>query len=111
MNARIPATAPPQSKSASKVTPAPADANAQPLLSIDSAIFRDIKVTLRVKLGEVTLPVDELLALKSGSTLKLDRLMSELVELHLNDALVARGEIVAVDDNFGVRIIEIAPAA
>lgn len=79
-----------------------------PLLSIDSALFNDVRVALRVRLGDVTLSVKELLALKSGSTLKLDLKMSDLVELRLNDALIARGEIVAVDDNFGVRIVEIA---
>ena len=80
----------------------------KPILSIDAAIFNDVRVALRVRLGEVTLTVKELLALKSGSTLKLDLKMTDLVELRLNDALIARGEIVAVDDSFGVRIVEIA---
>jgi flagellar motor switch protein FliN/FliY len=77
-------------------------------LTIDPAIFKDVRVSLRAKLGEAELSVEELLALKSGSTVKLDVKMNDLVELRLNDALVARGEIVAVDDNFGVRIVEIA---
>jgi len=82
-----------------------------PPLSINSAVFSDVKVSLKAKLGDVTLTIQELLALKSGSTLKLDLKLNDLVELHLNDALVARGEIVAVDDNFGVRIVEIAQTA
>ncbi|MFA5599809.1 MAG: flagellar motor switch protein FliN [Phenylobacterium sp.] len=88
---------------------AAADAGAgEPLVSLDSAIFRDVRVELKVKLGQATLSIEELLALKSGAVLKLDRLMSEPVELFLNEALVARGEIVAVDDNFGIRLLEIA---
>lgn len=86
-----------------------ADLKGPPLVSMDSAIFREVRVALKARLGDVTVTVEELLALRNGSVLKLDRTMSELVDLYLNDAVVARGEIVAVDDNFGVRILEIAP--
>lgn len=79
-----------------------------PLVSLDSAIFKDVRVELKVKLGQVLLTVEELMALKAGSILKLDKLMSEPVDLYLNEALVARGEIVAVDDNFGVRLVELS---
>lgn len=103
MNARTP---PPASKAAQE--PA-AELTGPPLVSMDSAIFREVRVALKARLGDVTVTVEELLALRNGSVLKLDRTMSELVDLYLNDAVVARGEIVAVDDNFGVRIIEIAP--
>ena len=82
-------------------------AKGPPLVSLDSAIFRDVKVTLEAKLGEVTLSVEELLALKSGEVVKLDARLNDLVELRLNKGLVARGEIVAVEDQFGVRIVEI----
>ena len=78
------------------------------LLSIDSAVFNDVRVAVRVRLGEIDLSSQELLALKAGSVVKLDSKMSDLIELRLNDTLVARGEIVAVDDHFGVRIVEIA---
>lgn len=90
---------------------AAADEAGAPLVPLDSAIFRDVRVELKVKLGQATLSIEELLALKSGAVLKLDQLMSEPVELVLNDALVARGEIVAVDDNFGIRLLEVATAA
>ena len=79
-----------------------------PLVSIDSAIFKDVNVELQAKLGAITLSVGELLALRSGSVVKLDMQMNDLIELRLNQSLVARGEIVAVDDNFGVRIVEVA---
>ncbi len=54
------------------------------------------------------MPIEDLLDLKSGSIVKLDLKVNDLIELRLNNALVARGEIVAVDDHFGVRIVEIA---
>jgi flagellar motor switch protein FliN/FliY len=79
-------------------------------VGLDSLVFRNVQVALRAQLGEVSMSVEELLALKSGAILQLDRALGEPVELFLNDALVARGEIVAVDDNFAVRLVEIAPA-
>lgn len=79
-----------------------------PLLSLDAAIFKNVRVSLQAKLGEVSLSVDELLKLRNGSVVTLDRQMSDLVDLRLNDALIGRGEIVAVGDNFGLRIVEIA---
>jgi flagellar motor switch protein FliN/FliY len=86
----------------------PAPPKGKPILSLDSAVFGEVKVSLRARLGEVTLTIHELLALKAGSILKLELKLNDPIELRLNDSLVARGEIVAVDDNFGVRIIEIA---
>lgn len=96
-------------------TPEPADAGAataapstgQPL-NLDAAILRDVSVAVRVRLGEATLRIEELMALKADSLLKLDRMLNEPVELYLNEALIGRGEIVAVDDCFGVRVTEIA---
>jgi flagellar motor switch protein FliN/FliY len=79
------------------------------LVSLDSALFQDVQVSLEAKLGEVTMTIAELLALKAGSVLQLERGLNDLVEIRLNQSVVARGEIVAVDDNFGVRIVEIAP--
>lgn len=84
-------------------------ADVQQPLNLDAAIFRDVDVAIRVRLGETTLKIEDLLSLKSGSLLKLDRLLNEPVDLFLNESLVGRGEIVAVDDHFGVRVTEIAP--
>ncbi|HZZ37019.1 MAG TPA: FliM/FliN family flagellar motor switch protein [Caulobacteraceae bacterium] len=66
-------------------------------------------MTLQALLGRVSLSVSELLQLRAGSVLTLETGLQDLVELRLNDAAVARGEIVAVEDNFGVRIVEVAP--
>lgn len=79
-----------------------------PLVGLDSPIFKDVSVELQAKLGSVTMSIGELLALKSGAVLKLDLKLNDTIELRLNQSLVAKGEIVAVDDNFGVRIVEVA---
>lgn len=77
------------------------------ILSLESSLFQNIQVELNVRLGEVALSVTDLLSLKNGSLLTLDRLLSEPVDLFLNERLVARGEIVAVDDHYGVRLVEV----
>jgi len=80
---------------------------APPLLREDLELLRNVRLSLRARLGEVEITLAELLSLEAGATLALDRQLNEPVELYLNEALVARGEIVAVDDRFGVRITEI----
>jgi flagellar motor switch protein FliN/FliY len=81
---------------------------APPLLSLNSIIFKDVVVGIRARLGQTTLSVQDLLALKPGSVVTLESKLNDLVELRLNDSVVARGEIVAVGDNFGVRIVDVA---
>jgi flagellar motor switch protein FliN len=80
----------------------------RPVISVDSPIFKDVNVVLKAALGRADLSVQEVLALRSGSVVKLDAKLNDLVELRLNDAMIARGEIVAVDGSFAVRIVEIA---
>lgn len=98
------------SPASSSATHSPA-ASGPPLLSLDSAVFSGVNVQLDARLGSASLTVEALLALRAGAVLTLDSQLNSLVELHLNGALVGRGEIVAVDDRFGVRIVEIAAQA
>lgn len=81
-----------------------------PLVSLDSVVFKDVRVPLEAALGQATMTVEDLLALKAGSVVKLELKMNDLVELRLNQSVVARGEIVAVDDHFGIRIVEVGKA-
>lgn len=90
-------------RSADQQTP-----QAEPLISRDSSLLREVEVTLQARLGQRVLPLSELMELRSGTVLALETRISEPIELLLNGALVALGEIVAVDDRFGVRIVEIA---
>ena len=68
---------------------------------------QDLKVRLVVSVGGAQLSIGELFALKEGATLKLDKSTSEPIDIFLDDKLVARGELMAADDNFAVRITEI----
>ena len=81
----------------------------RPLVTIDAELFRDVTVSLDVRLGSGRMSVAEVLALTKGSMVLLDQGLDDLVEITLNGIPVARGEIVAVEDSFAVRIVEISP--
>ena len=70
-------------------------------------ILKGLQVSLETHLGGAELSIQDLLGLKRGSVVKLDVRLNEPVELRLHGAVVARGEIVAVGDNFGIRILEV----
>jgi flagellar motor switch protein FliN/FliY len=74
-------------------------------------LIKGIEVTLSVVVGRSRLTVEQLFALKEGSSVKLEAAVADPVELYLDGKLVGRGELVAVDDNFGIRISEINTAA
>lgn len=67
----------------------------------------DVPVTVSAILGNVRLPVGELLRLGPGTLLELDRKVGEAIDIRVNDRLVARGEVVLVDDRLGVTMTEI----
>jgi len=71
-------------------------------------LVRNLKVRLSASLGQATLTVAELSALKDGSVLKLDKGVDDSVDLMLEGQTVARGRLVAIDDHFGVSITELA---
>lgn len=70
-------------------------------------MISSIETEVSVVLGRARLPIRELLALGPGAILELDRKPNEPVEVLVNGTLVARGEVVVVDEDFGVRISEI----
>ncbi len=69
--------------------------------------LRDLELPLSVALGRATMPVQEVLKITSGSTIELDRNVGDYVELVVQGVVVARGEIVSIKGNYGVRIKEI----
>ncbi len=70
----------------------------------------DVTLQVAVELGRTRLTVKQVLDLQNGSVVELDRLAGDVVDIYINDHLLARGEVVVVDDKFGVRITElIAP--
>jgi flagellar motor switch protein FliN len=77
------------------------------LLGENLDLIRNVKVRLAVSVGGCEMSVKELFSLKQHSILSLDKNTRDLVEVLLDGKVVARGTLVAVDDNFGVRISEI----
>jgi flagellar motor switch protein FliN len=70
------------------------------------AVF-DVPVRVSVVLGRTKMPVSHLLNMDAGTVIELDRQVGEAVEIFINDRLVARGEIVLVEDRLGVTMTEI----
>ena len=67
----------------------------------------DEPVSISAVLGRATMSVAQLLQLQSGSVLDLDRKVGEAIDIYVNNRLVARGEVVIVDDRLGVTMTEI----
>jgi flagellar motor switch protein FliN/FliY len=73
----------------------------------DLAPVFDVPVSISAVLGRATMSVAQLLQLQSGSVLDLDRKVGEAIDIYVNNRLVARGEVVIVDDRLGVTMTEI----
>ncbi|MCC7705602.1 FliM/FliN family flagellar motor switch protein [Janthinobacterium sp. GW460P] len=71
-------------------------------------LLDSVKVTLNVMVGEVQTTVGELMELKEAVVLKTDRKADYPIDIVVNGNVVARGQLVVVDDHFGVRISELA---
>lgn len=70
-------------------------------------MLMDVPMGVTVELGRAKMSVQEVLDLQSGSVIELDHLAGEAVDIFINSHLMARGEVVVVDDRFGVRITQI----
>lgn len=70
-------------------------------------IVLDVKVKVTVQLGSCLLPMREVLELATGSVVQLNQHASDPVGLYVNEKLVAYGEVVVVEDNFGIKITEL----
>lgn len=70
-------------------------------------LLMNVPLQITAELGRCKLQIAEILKLGTGSIVELDRLAGGPVDLLVNSKLVARGEVVAIDDNFGVRVTEL----
>ena len=98
-----------QGAAGSSRTSAKTDADAFSGLSLDSDLLKNIPVTISVEVGRTTLPIKSLLQLTQGSIVELDRLAGEALDLLVNNTLVAQGEIVLVNERYGIRLTQIVP--
>jgi flagellar motor switch protein FliN/FliY len=71
-------------------------------------LLLDVALPVSVSFGRTSLQIREVLKLNTGSVIELDRLVSEPVEVIVNNCVIARGEVVVVDGNYGVRVIHLA---
>jgi len=71
-----------------------------------SAVF-DVPVQLSAVLGRSSMPVNQLLRLGRGAVVELDRKVGEPIDIYVNNRLVARGEVLIVDDHLGITMTEI----
>jgi flagellar motor switch protein FliN/FliY len=70
-------------------------------------LVMDVELNVSLRFGQRRLPLSDILELSSGSIVELDRMVDEPVELYLDGKLIARGEAVIVDGNYGLRVTEI----
>lgn len=75
--------------------------------SANIEVLMHVPLQVTAELGTCKMSVSEVLKLGTGSIVELDRLAGGPVDLLVNNKLIARGEVVAVDDNFGVRVTEL----
>jgi flagellar motor switch protein FliN len=73
--------------------------------SID--LLRDVDLNVKIELGRSRMLVEDVLKLTEGSVVELDKLAGDPVDVFVNDRLVARGEVLVLNDNFCVRVNEI----
>lgn len=79
-----------------------------PVTAADLGAVYDVPVTVSAVLGHASMQVSQLLKLGRGAVIELDRRVGEAIEIYVNDRLVARGEVIIVDDDrLGVTMTEI----
>jgi flagellar motor switch protein FliN/FliY len=74
-------------------------------------LLLDVEIPISVEVGRTQMSLEEVLKLVPGSVIALDKKAEEPVDLRVNGKLVARGEVVLVDDSYGLRITQIVDAA
>jgi len=70
-------------------------------------VIRDVELNVRIELGRTQLQIEDVLKLHRGSVVPLDKLAGDPVDIYVNDRLIARGEILVLNDNFCVRVAEL----
>ncbi len=73
-------------------------------------LILDVAVTLALEVGRARIPVRDLLQLAPGSVIELDRLAGEPLDVLVNGVRIARGEVVVVNEKFGIRLTEVVSA-
>lgn len=109
-------------RSAVEPRPSPVEAKAQPVAFTPMAptqsrsqagnnldLVHDVPLQISAVLGKTALTLRDVVTLQSGSVFELDKLSTDPIDLYVNNILIARGEVVVVDDKFAVKISELNP--
>lgn len=73
-------------------------------------VLGEVELDLRIELGRTQMTLQEVLQLRGGSVVALDALVGDPVNVYVNGRMIARGEIVVLDNNFCVRVTELVGA-
>lgn len=104
-------------------TPVPADKDAKPARfepvkgeaasgsEVNLDMILDVHVTLSMEVGRSRLPIRNLLQLNQGSVVELERAAGEPLDVYVNGTLIAHGEVVVVNEKFGVRLTDVVSPA
>ena len=87
------------------------DADTSKALQIDVDVVQNVPVTISVEVGRAVLKIRDLIRLAQGSVVELDRMAGEPLDLLVNNTVVAQGEVVLVNDRYGIRLTRVVPAS
>ena len=78
---------------------------------INPDVLQNIQVTLSVEVGRAMIKIRDLMRLTQGSVVELDHIAGEPLDLLVNKTVVAQGEVVLVNDRYGIRLTRVVPAS
>ena len=78
---------------------------------INPDVLQNISVSITVEVGRTSMKIRDLLRLTQGSVVELDRIAGEPLDLLVNNTVVAQGEVVLVNDRYGIRLTRVVPAS
>jgi flagellar motor switch protein FliN/FliY len=86
-------------------------AGAMPNPQINPEVLQNISVAIKVEVGRTKMKIRDVLRLTQGSVVELERIAGEPLDLLVNDTVVAQGEVVLVNDRYGIRLTRVVPAS
>jgi flagellar motor switch protein FliN/FliY len=86
-------------------------AMSEPSRDVSLDVILDVPVTLSMEVGRTRIPIRNLLQLNQGSVVELDRAAGEPLDVFVNGTLVAHGEVVVVNEKFGIRLTDVISPA
>ena len=78
--------------------------------NINPEVLQNISVTLSIEVGRTNIKIKDLMRLTQGSVVELDRIAGEPLDLLVNETVVAQGEVVLVNDRYGIRLTRVVPS-